>query len=74
MPCKRCSFVAHLMSSLLSHSIFRYQFFQQCKADILSGSLPCLDDLMAVELAAYALQCKFSSAISLVIWMTVTSE
>ena len=36
----------------------RYQFFQQCKADILSGTLPCPDEAMAIELAAYALQCK----------------
>ena len=36
----------------------RYQFFLQCKSDILSGALPCPDDAMAIELAALALQCK----------------
>ena len=39
----------------LHEELTRYQFFLQLKHDILTGKLPCPDDL-AVELAAYALQ------------------
>ncbi|XP_076094696.1 uncharacterized protein LOC143065171 isoform X5 [Mytilus galloprovincialis] len=39
----------------LHEELTRYQFFLQLKQDILSGKLPCPDDLQ-IELAAYALQ------------------
>lgn len=39
----------------LHEELTRYQFFLQLKQDILTGKLPCPDDLQ-IELAAYALQ------------------
>lgn len=42
----------------LVEEITRYQFFLQVKLDVLQGRLPVQRDL-AVELAAYALQCEF---------------
>lgn len=38
--------------------ISRYQFFLQLKQDLYTGKLTCPDDTL-IELAAYALQCKF---------------
>lgn len=38
----------------------RYQFFLQVKKDILQGRLPVTTEL-AAELAALALQCKFTT-------------
>lgn len=43
----------------LREELTRYQFFLQLKLDILEGRLECQEST-AVELAALALQCKFS--------------
>lgn len=43
----------------LAEEITRYQFFLQLKLDVLQGRLPVSQEL-AVELAAYALQCKYT--------------
>ena len=43
----------------LKEEITRYQFFLQVKRDLLLGTLSCPYDV-AVQMAAYTLQCKFS--------------
>lgn len=48
----------------LVEEITRYQFFLQVKLDVVQGRLPVTRDL-AVELAAFALQCKGKNAFNI---------
>ena len=52
--------VNNMHACRLVEEITRYQFFLQVKLDILQGRLPVTHEL-AVDLAALALQCKFST-------------
>ena len=48
----------------LKEEITRYLFFLQLKRDLLVGLLPCPYDI-AVQMAAYTLQCKYLGTITL---------